>query len=130
MPRTSQAEVQEVLDTSLSSTSLSAWIGVANELVDEVESQASNPQSDRLDELERLVAAHLATAQDKGSGRVESRSGAARSESYTGEYGMGFQATDHGQAALALEGVIGKSVLASSTKPAAGLSVPDVKTRD
>jgi hypothetical protein len=127
--RTTAADVDELLDTTLSDSELSVWIDIATEVVDEVATQAPGADAGRLEKLERLVAAHLAIAQDAGAG-AESRSSATRSISYSTEYGEGFRATDHGQAALALESVIGTNVLSGATKPQAGLSVPDVKQSD
>jgi len=127
MARTNDADVQAIVDTSISDTT--PWIEIATEIVDDVESQATNPDAGRLEKLEKLVAAHLLTSQDKNP-RAESRSGGERSISYSGDHGEGFNGTDHGQAALALENVIGTNVLANSTLPSASISVDDVKSTD
>jgi len=121
MPRTTENDVSDIFDTSLDSASLSAWIGVANELVDDIDDADSSLSSSRLTKIEKLVAAHLAASQDQ---RHESASGGARSVSYQGDTGMGFEGTKHGQAALTLDPT---GTLASAHKPSASVSVPDVK---
>lgn len=121
MARTDAPAVREILDTSLDNDSLSAWIDIATELVDDVQNADSSLSSTRLTKLEKLVAAHLASSQDQ---RHERESGPARSVSYQGDTGEGFTGTKHGQQALALDPT---GTLAGSHRPAASLSVPDVK---
>jgi hypothetical protein len=121
MPRTNELAVEEVFDTSLATESLAAWVEVANELVDDIAEEDPSLKQSRLRTLEKLVAAHLAAAQDQ---RAASQSGGARSVSFQGETGMGFEATKHGQAALSLDPT---GTLASSHKPSASVSVPDIK---
>ena len=121
MPRTSASDVAEIFDTSLDDTSLSAWVDVANELVDDIADADPSLTESRLTKIEKLAAAHLAASQDQ---RHESNSGGARSVSYQGDTGMGFEGTKHGQAALALDPT---GTLANAHKPSASLSVPDVK---
>lgn len=124
MARTSESEVKDILDTNLDNTSLSAWIEVANELVDDIAAADSSLTTSRLTKLEKLAAAHLASSQDQ---RFESASSESRSVQYQGETGMGFKGTKHGQAALALDPT---GTLANSHLPSASVSVPDVKTSD
>jgi 2-keto-3-deoxy-galactonokinase len=127
MSRTTASDVEAIFDTDMSTTALRAWIDVASDVVDEVDAAATGADAARLQRLETLVAAHLASAQDQ---RLASFSDSGTSGSYQGETGLGFQGTKHGQAALALEGVIGTDILSGSHKPSAGLSVPDVKATD
>jgi hypothetical protein len=100
MPRTDSNKVDNILDTSLDSNELTSWIDIATELVDDIEAVDSSLSDKRLEKIERLTAAHLASAQDQ---RHESTSGASRSVEYQGDHGMGFEATDYGQRALALD---------------------------
>lgn len=121
MARTTNSDVSEILDTSLGTAALDAWIEIANTLVDDVAAADTSLTSTRLTQLETLVAAHLASTQDQ---RAASRSGASRSVTYQGETGMGFEATKYGQQALALDPT---GTLAGSTKPTASISAPDAK---
>ncbi len=107
MVRTDSNKVDEILDTSLSSNELTSWIDIATELVDDVEAAAPSLSDSRLEKIERLTAAHLASAQDP---RHASESGASRSVEYQGEHGMGFESTTYGQRALNLDptGVLGE----------------------
>ena len=100
MPRTDSNKVANILPTSLDPNELTSWIDIATELVDDVEDADPSLPDTRLEKLERLTAAHLASAADP---RHESTSGASRSVDYQGEYGTGFDATSYGQRALALD---------------------------
>jgi hypothetical protein len=124
MPRTSADEVAEIFDTSLDTSdggSLSTWVEIATELVDDIAETDPSIGESRLTKIETLVAAHMAASQDQ---RHERESGAARSVSYQGETGMHFEATKHGQQAIALDPT---STLANAGKPSASVSVPDSK---
>lgn len=124
MPRTTPEAVADIFDTSLDTSdggALDQWVAIANSLVDDIADADSSLDAARLENIEKLVAAHLAASQDQ---RHERESGGARSVSYQGDTGMGFTGTKHGQAALALDPT---GTLANSHKPAASLSVPDVK---
>jgi len=121
MPRTTEQDVTDIFDTSLDGVSLSAWIDVANELVNDIADKDPSLGASRLEKLETLVAAHFAASQDQ---RHESNSGGARSVSYQGDTGMGFEGTKHGQVALTLDPT---GTLANAHKPSASVSVPDVK---
>ncbi len=100
MPRTDSNKVNNILDTSLDTNELTSWIDIATELVDDIEAVDPSLSESRLEKLERLTAAHLASAQDP---RHASESGASRSVEYQGEHGRGFESTDYGQRALALD---------------------------
>jgi len=121
MPRTTPSDVAEIFDTSLDSASLTAWVDVANKLVDDIADADPSITASRLTKIEKLAAAHLAASQDQ---RFESQSGGARSASFQGDTGMGFEGTKHGQAALTLDPT---GTLANAHKPSASLSVPDIK---
>jgi len=121
MPRTTTDNVADIFDTSLDPESLTAWVDIAAELVDDIAAADPSIAEPRLTKLETLVAAHLAASQDQ---RHDSESGGARSVSYQGDTGMGFEGTKHGQAALTLDPT---GTLAGSHKPSASFSVPDVK---
>ncbi len=100
MPRTTVSKVRSIFDTDLSDNELTSWMDIATELVDDVEAADPSLADKRLSKLEKLVTAHLASAQDP---RHESVSGASRSVDYQGEYGQNFEATSYGQRALALD---------------------------
>lgn len=121
MPRTSSSTVDAIFDTSLDAGTLDVWIGIANDLVDDIADADSSIGADRLEHIETLVAAHLAAAQDQ---RAESRSSASRSVSYQGDTGMHFESTQYGQHALSLDPT---GTLAGSGKPSAQVSIPDAK---
>ena len=100
MPRTDSNKVSGILDTSLSSNDLTSWIDIATELVDDVAAADSSLSDARLEKIERLTAAHLASAQDQRIAQASRESG---SVTFQGEWGTGFESTSYGQRALALD---------------------------
>lgn len=119
MPRVTASEVQEILDTSLDTTSLDAHIEAASLEVDDIEDTDPSLASDRLAAIEKYLAAHIATAQDQ---RASSQSGESRSVSYSEEMSSSFLET---ATRLDPTGTVG-----SGGKPAASFDVPDVKKPD
>lgn len=127
MARTNSTDVAEILDTSLDTGSggaLEAWVEIAHEVVDDIAAVDSSISATRLEQIEKLVAAHLASAQDQRAERISSES---RSVSYQGDTGMHFEATKYGQNAMALDPT---GTLADQGKPKPSLSVPDAKGID
>lgn len=100
MVRTTISKVRNVFDTDLTDNELSSWIDVATELVDDVENADPSIPDKRLEKIERLTTAHLASAQDP---RIESASREGSNVSYQGETGKGFESTSYGQRALELD---------------------------
>jgi len=100
MPRTTQPAVQAIFDTTLSNVALDAWIGVANELVDDIADADSSIDSTRLTKIEKLLAAHFAATQEPRADR-ESRESA--SITYEGDTGMHINGTRYGQQAAILD---------------------------
>lgn len=125
MARITPTELQDVFDTDLSDSSLNVWIEMASDIVDDIEDADSSLSSNRLKNLERLVAAHFASAQDQ---RISSTSRETASVSYQGNTNsMDLRGTKHGQAAIQLDPT---GTLSSLGKPTATLSVPDIKEID
>lgn len=114
MPRTTPPDVEDVFDTELSSSQLDAWIAIANELVDDIADADPSIGSTRLEKIEKLLAAHLASTQDQ---RVSEDSVGDTSAVYQGETGMHIEATVYGQQAAMLDPT---GTLASTGKGAAG----------
>ena len=100
MPRTTVQKVRDIYDTSISDNSLTSWMDIATEFVDDIAAEDSSLSTSRLAKIEKLATAHLASAQDQ---RHESTSGASRSVEYQGRTGYDFRGTKHGQAAIALD---------------------------
>lgn len=127
MARTSPSDVATIFDTDLSEAagdSLDTWINIASELVDDIASADSSIGSTRLEQIEKLLAAHLASAQDP---RLEGYSVGGSSGSYQGETGMHITSTHYGQQAAALDPT---GTLAGMGKPSASITAPDVKGLD
>ena len=118
MARVSNSELQEIFDTDLSTDSLDAWIEIASEVVDDVEGVDSSISDTRLTQLEKLLAAGYASAQDP---RLESASRETGSANYqrNDEYPNEYMAN-----AVALDPT---GVVASQFKRTASLSVPDAR---
>lgn len=124
MNRTNAQDVAQIFDTSLddgAGQELEAWIEIAHEIVDDIAAADPSLSSTRLEQIEKLLAAHLASTQDQRHARD---SGASRSVSYQGETGMGIDGTKYGQQAKALDPT---GTLANMGKPAASVGVPNVK---
>jgi len=119
MPRTNATDVSQVLDTSLDTGTLEAYIAAANDVVDDIADQAPATDAETLQRIERFYAAYLATAQDP---RADSRSGAARSESFRDVDGDGN--ASYKQVAIALDPT---NTIASAGLPDATVSSPTVK---
>lgn len=118
MARVTNTEVSDIFDTDLSGSQLDIWIGIANQIVDDVASADSSVSSSRLKELERLLSAHLAATQDP---RLSSASRETASADYrrSDDY-----ATDYLASAVSLDPT---GVIAGMNKPNAGVSSLDVK---
>ena len=100
MPRTTVQKVRDIFDTSISDNSVTGWMDIATEFVDDIEDADSSIPTKRLAKIEKLVTAHLASSQDQ---RASSQSGASRSIEFQGRTGYDFRGTKHGQAAIALD---------------------------
>lgn len=127
MARVTPDEVANIFDTDLDTSdggSLDTWIDIANELVDDIQDVGPSISDARLEKIELLAAAHLASAQDQ---RIDSASRETASVNYQGKTGMDWKATTYGQRAVALDPT---GTLADSGKRTAFLSVPDTKGVD
>jgi len=116
-------EVKEIFDTSLSESAIQTWIDIGQPFIDDIAAESNLSQSE-LDNIHKLVTAHLASAQDQ---RIESTSRETGSMTYRGETGMDWMGTTYGQRAVALDPT---GTLKESSKPKASLSVPDSKGID
>ena len=119
MARTNTSDVDDILDTTLDTTALQAYIDAASDVVDDIAANNSNISSGRLERIEKFYAAHLATAQDP---RASSLSGANRSVSY--ESGDSDRQSSYFEVANSLDPT---GILMEKQKPTATLSVPDTK---
>ena len=111
MARVTSAEVQEILDTTIT---LTAFITAATLLVDQHLLDADLPTA-LLKEIERWLAAHFACMLDPRLRDMHKGDTSATFE--LGRQGLGLQATTYGQQALALD-ASGLLALASTARPA------------
>lgn len=118
MPRVTNSEVQEIFNTDLSTDSLDAWIEIASEVVDDIDSNSDSITDARLTQIEKLLAAGYAATQDP---RITSASRETASVSYQrqDEYPNEYIAQ-----AVSLDPT---GVIASQYKRTATLSVPDAR---
>lgn len=125
MARTNPSEVAKIFDTELDTSSggaLETWVDMASDIVDDIAAKDSSISSSRLANIEKLLAAHMASGQDQ---RIESTSRETASVSYQGETAsMDLRGTKYGQRAIALDP---SGHLSSLGKPKASVGVPDVK---
>lgn len=124
MARTTPTEVKEIFDTDLADSSVSEWIDIASSVVDDVVSNDNSLSDTRLTQIEKLLAAHYASAQDQ---RIADTSRETASVSYQGDTGMNLQGTKYGQQAIQLDPT---GTLSTLGKPRATFSVPDGKALD
>lgn len=117
MARITEADLQDVFDTSLNSSSLSQWIDIASGVVDDIAAQDESIGSSRLEQIELMLAAHYASTQDP---RIESASAETRSV----EYKSTDYATDYYATAVGLDPT---GTVDGLTKPNASVTVPDIK---
>lgn len=120
MARTSQSDVQDILDTSISN--LTPWIEAANGVVDDIEDEDPTIDNTRLTRIEKFLAAYFATAKDP---RFESQSGASRSGSYYDVEESGN--ASYKEVAISLDPT-GK--VQATNLPTAEVSVPSIKNFD
>jgi len=118
MARITNSDLSEIFDTDLGTDSLDRWIDIASEVVDDVEGVDDSISASRLEQLELLLAAGYASAQDP---RLSSASRETASVNYqrNDEY-----ANDYSAQAVALDP---SGVIASQFKRTASLSVPDAR---
>lgn len=100
MPRTTVTKVRNVFDTDLSDSELTSWMDVATELVDDVANADPSLSDSRLEKIERLTTAHLASTEDQ---RISNASRETGSVNYQGQSGMGLNSTTYGQQAKVLD---------------------------
>jgi len=96
MPRVTEAEVQEIIETSVTVT---PFISAANLTVTQHLS-GKGLSSDLLKEIERWLAAHFAAMADP---RVSQESVAGAAWTYEGQTGLGLDSTRYGQQAKLLD---------------------------
>ena len=121
MPRNTNQELQDVFDTTLDSDALDRWLSIAESVVDDIAAEDSSIGSPRLKDIEVLLAAHYASAQDP---RIESTSRETASMSYKSETGMGLRETSYGQQAIQLDPT---GTLSTLGKPTASVTTPEIK---
>jgi len=118
MARITNSDLADVFDTDLSTDSLDQWIEIANTITDDVEGVDPSLSSTRLEQIELMLAAHFASAQDP---RLSSTSRETASADYqrNDEY-----STDYMASAVSLDPT---GVVASLDKRTATLTVPDAR---
>lgn len=121
MARTTESDVSDIFNNDLDSASLSAWIDMASSVVDDIAAKDSSITSTRLTQIEKLLAAHYASAQDQ---RISNTSRETASVTYQGDTGMNLQGTKYGQQAIQLDPT---GTLSTLGKPTASINTPDVK---
>lgn len=115
-PTPTPAEVNEILDTSLDTTSLQAHIDAAAFEVEEVQAADSTVSDEKLKTIHLYLSAYYATGQDP---RASSQSAETRSISYARD-----ESADYFSLAKRLDPT---GTIADGAKPKATLSVPDAK---
>lgn len=124
MARTTPSDVKNIFNTDLSDSAVSDWIDIASEVVDTIDQAEDSVTDTRLTQIEKLLAAHYASAQDQ---RLSSTSRETASANYQGDTGMNLMGTKYGQQAVQLDPT---GTLAELGKPTATLSVPNVRDID
>jgi len=100
MARTTAEEVLEIMDTSLSDTQISPYIGLANRMVTSL--LGGEGLSDQLlTDIELWLTAHFIAITKSRMGEKEQIGEATIV--YIGKFGMGFQSTPYGQMVLSLD---------------------------
>jgi hypothetical protein len=116
MSRVTNAEVQEIFDTDLSTDSLDAWIEIASEVTDDIDSNSDSISDARLTQIEKLLAAGYAATQDP---RITNASRETASVSYQRQDEF---PNEYIAQAVSLDPT---GVIASQYKRTATLNVPD-----
>lgn len=115
------SQIREIFDTDLSDSAIQTWIEIGQRWIDEIGRKDASLSQSELDNIHKLITAHLASAQDQ---RLSSASRETASADYQGQTGMNWESTTYGQRALALDPT---GTLQDSSKPKASVSVPDSK---
>jgi hypothetical protein len=115
-PEPTPTELENVLDTSLDTTSLQAHIDASAFEVEEIKDADSSISDDKLKQIHLYLSAWYATGQDP---RTSSQSAETRSVSFARD-----DSADYFALASRLDPT---GTVASNAKPSATLSVPDVK---
>lgn len=84
-------DIREIFDTELSDEALKVWIGIAEDVVDDLDSSEFLTTETR---VIKLFACHLATAQDP---RIASGSQGASSVNFEGRTGFDLDSSFYGQ---------------------------------
>jgi len=118
MARVTNSDLQEIFETDLGTGSLDRWIRIASNVVDRVESNSDTLTAQELEDIELLLAAGYASAQDP---RISSTSRETASVNYqrNDDY-----PNDYIAQAVALDPT---GVIASQFKRTATLNVPDAR---
>jgi len=100
MARTTEAEVNEIMDMSLTDPQILPFINLANRMVTSVLG-GSGLSDELLEDIERYLSAHLIATTKARMGEKEQIGEAT--VVYIGKFGMGFQSTPYGQMVLLLD---------------------------
>jgi len=99
MARTTPVEVKEIIDTSLTDSQITAYIGIANTIV--TNNVTCGLAASALEEIERWLTAHLISITQERQVKKEKLGEAELT--YAGEYGTGLKSTSYGQTVLMLD---------------------------
>lgn len=117
MSRASVSDVQEILDTDLTSVQITACLTIANLMTTNICAASTNPAlgADELKEIERWLAAHFAAIRDPVALRAKIGDSEQWSfpASVTTAWGTGLRLTPYGQQAIAADrsGLLGRAGL-------------------
>lgn len=101
MARITVSDLQDIYDTVLTSGQLTAFINTANTFINNSELVEVGLSESLLTEIEKYLAAHFASLRDQ---RVQQENTAGEySATYQGKTDMGFNSTQYGQMAVALD---------------------------
>jgi hypothetical protein len=99
MPRATEAEVLEIMDTTLTGEQITPFLRSANQLVTSTLVDKGYTDDD-LQEIEMWLAAHFATARYPQIAQEKVGDAAVH---YEGKSGMGLESSRYGQTAMSLE---------------------------
>jgi len=100
MARTTNTEVSEILDTSLTGTQIDAYISIASAIITE-HLTSCGLSDEELVEIERWLTAHLISITKERQAKSEKLGEAA--VTYQGNFGSGLNSTTYGQTVMLLD---------------------------
>lgn len=97
-------DVKKIIDTSISDSSITAFIASASALVNATLSGSTNLSADLLTQIETWLTAHFIACTMERVTKEEGTTGAVGAYvKYAGEYGKNLESTPYGQTVLLLD---------------------------